>query len=201
MLGVAILVGIAVYIGIAWLVVRAVKGAWAKAAAIIVALAIPLWDLPIGYAAYSKHCRDEGGLYQLAAITPSSGIFFSYPPGLRPQYMFAKGADVVEYAMPDGSILRYSKSASGAPDRAKTDKPSSAARLNATFNAELPWNVFKDEIVLVDASARPLARATSFYWIGGWISRLTAPLLVPEENCHASALDDILALAIKGSGK
>lgn len=202
MIGLAVLAGVAIYIGVWWFLISALKHRWAKAAAILIALAIPFWDLPFGYASFAGHCHEEGGLRQLGRVAANDGVLFSYNTGVKAEYLIGLGAHFVEYSRVDGSVIRFSRSASGSIEGVKVSKPSSSVRLQARFNVKLPWNVFKNEVVLSDVQTdRPLARATSFYWIGGWVQRVSMPLLVARENCSAQSLDQIVALAVTGSPK
>ena len=202
MIGLAVLAGIAIYIAVWWLLVSSLKRTWAKAAAIVIALAIPFWDLPLGYSSFTGHCREEGGLHQLGRVAANEGVFFSYGTGVKAEYLFGLGAHFVEYLRPDESVTRYSRLTNGSIEKTTVDKPSSPVRLQAKFNVELPWNIYKNEVVLWDVqSNRPLARATSFYWIGGWIQRGSMPLLVMRESCDVQSLDQMVSLAVTGSPK
>src|SRR5436305_7378115 len=109
MIGLAVLAGIAIYVGIWWFVVRFLKQRWAKSLAILLAIAIPLGDLPFGYFNFLRHCDYEGGVRQVERISPHKSVFFLSVTGVKPQYLFRLGADFVEYSSSDGGVIRFTK--------------------------------------------------------------------------------------------
>jgi hypothetical protein len=200
MIGLAVLAGVAIYISVFWFIVRALKQKWAKGLAILVALAIPFWDLPVGYLSFSNHCRGEGGLKQLAKITPNKSILFSSLTGIRPDYLFRSGVELVEYSIGGDAVRSFKRLPNGSVQETRALSASSAVRLQSHLNTQLAWNIYKNEAHLVDVrTGQTLATATSFYWLGGWIQRLSAPMLAGTGRCYFSSLDEIVSLAITGS--
>src|SRR5438270_54322 len=139
MIGLAVLAGVAIYIGVFWFIFRALKQKWAKGLAVFVALGIPFWDLPFGYYNFHSHCMTEGGIQQYAPISPQKSLFFPQATGVRPEQLFNLGVEVVEFRSPKrNSFLRYTRSDRGI-EKHETAESTSAVRIVTNYNFELPW--------------------------------------------------------------
>ena len=201
MVGLAFLAFIAAYVVLWWFVVQKARNRGEKVAAILIAVLIPFWDLPIGYYNFQAHCREDGGVHYIEKIAPQKSLYFATITAVRPDALLKSGFDAVEFAKPNGAgILRFSSGAGGKIQSEEIQKPSSPLRVSAKFNEEFPWNLFRHEQVLEDReSGRPLARAREYVWLGGWIQRRTAPMLTPAGRCHVSSLNGVVDVALKGT--
>jgi hypothetical protein len=200
MIGLAVLAGVAVYSCFWWLVVRSLPTTRAKAAAVFVALAIPLWDLPFGYFNFLNHCTSDGGVKQLENMPAQKALYFDSLTGIRPEALLKAGLDSVEFRkIGEVGIVRFKRTSSGAMERIEVSSAVSPVRIRSTFNEELSWNLLRHEDVLEDsATGRPIARARDYTWLGGWIQRRTAPMLVPMDQCHIAPSGQLIPLVING---
>jgi len=202
MIGLIALAVVAVYIGFWWFVFKNVKNRWAKGTIIAIALAIPFWDLPIGYLNFQRYCLDDGGIRQLEDISPQKSLYFVSGTGYRPEYLFKSGLDAAEYRKRDGTVTRVFKTSGGTIQTVENATATSSVRLRTVFNEQLTWNLYRQEELLEDnATGRPLARARSYTWLGGWIQRQTAPMLTPAAMCYASSSSGLIEIAINGVKK
>lgn len=203
MIGLTVLAVIAIYIGVFAYIVVYARNRAEKIAAIVVAIAIPFWDLPIGYHNYRWHCAQDGGIQQFESIPPQKALYFASSSGIRPEFLIKAGLDSVEYQKMNGNgVVRYFRAQGGAIEQVEGKTPTSPIRIRATFNEELTWNLYRQEQVLEDAkSGRPLARAREYIWLGGWIQRMISPMLTPASTCYASSLSGVISLAVKGTTK
>jgi hypothetical protein len=201
MIGLAVLAGAALYFWVWSVVVRSLKHAGTRTAAIAIAVAIPLWDLPIGYYNFVSHCRSYGGVQQIERIAPQKTLLFSSITGYRPDYLFGRGLDSIEYRGTAGTtFVRFTKTLTGRIEKIQTESAESSIRLVTRPNTELPWNLYRTEVSLETSAGKIIARAVHFSWVGGWIQRQTAPMLATSLKCHSSSADRILDIAIEGSG-
>src|SRR5713101_5452421 len=112
MIGLTVLAVIAIYIGVfAYIVVHARNRA-EKIAAIVVALAIPFWDLPFGYFNFYRHCSQEGGLHVSNDLPALNAILIDPSVGYRPEDVLRFGFKAVEYAN-RGETIRYTADGGG----------------------------------------------------------------------------------------
>ena len=167
MIGLAVLAGIAIYIAVWWLLVSSLKRTWGKAAAIVVALAIPFWDLPIGYSNFYVHCRDDAGTRVPKAVSSLNTILIDSSSGYTPDELLRYGFSTVEYESREG-IVRYTHTR-GAWNKTLQPKPLSAVRLRFGGNQALPWNLIRSSYVVTSIAGNDvIASQTSYHWLGVW---------------------------------
>ena len=197
MIGLAVLAGIAIYIAVWWLLVSSLKRTWAKAAAIVIALAIPFWDFPIGYYNFEHHCSTEGGLHVVGEFPPSTSVLVDPSTGYRPEDVLRHGFKLVEYA-DSGHVVQYS-GAAGKLRKIMRDRPTSLAKIMFVQNQILPWNIVRNDIVAVRVSDnRELAKYTSFRWRGMWWQVRMAPMLRTGAACFVGREDPVLGALQRG---
>jgi hypothetical protein len=200
LIGLAVIAGVALYIGIFWLILRALKQGWAKALAVLIALAIPFWDLPIGYKSFTSLCAEQGGIRVLTKLPPQKSVLFASATGLKPAQLLIKGLQFVEYKTPNGKITRFTKSSNGHIEESDVSSSASLVLIRTTYNDLLTWNVYRNESSLVDAwTNRTIATATSFYWLGGWLQRRMSPIFAGNGRCHADTQSEIMDIVLRGS--
>jgi hypothetical protein len=200
--GLTILAVVAVYIGIVWALVRfALKNNWARAAVVLAALAIPFWDLPIGYHNYQKHCLNEGGIRIKESFPPQTSIYFLTPTGFRPEILLKMGYETIEYKTSKSDVVqRFVRSKGDGLQRAEAAIANSALRLRSDYNTKLSWNLYRQQELLEDnRSGKLIAQATKFVWHGGWLHTLLPS--GPAAVCHAESLNEIVALIPNGAAQ
>jgi hypothetical protein len=200
MIGLIALAAIALYIAILWFIVRALNKNWTKATAIVVALAIPFWDFPIGYYKFISYCRNDGGLRAIENVPPHNTVLFTSFTGLQPEYLIGLGFKTVEFSADDGKgFVRYQVAADGKVEQSRAGVSSSEIRIHTNYSIPLSWNIYKTERTLESNSGRSLAKANNFVWTGGWIQNIASPMLTSSHRCHPGSVEQILKLALKGS--
>ena len=200
MMGLAILAGIAIYVSVCWLIVRALKTTWAKSAAVLAALAIPFWDLPIGYYNYYRHCAEEGGLRVSVQIAPMDAILVDPDTGYTPQELLRRGFKVIEVGRPGETIYRFTVE-DGRLVKSTHSTPVSEFRIGFMGHKSLPWNLVQSETLITRVkSGEVLVRQNTFRWRGLWWQVQAAPLLGDGAICFPSRDDSALnAIAGKSS--
>ncbi len=176
MIGLTVLAVIAIYIGVfAYIVVHARNRA-EKIAAIVVALAIPFWDLPFGYFNFYHHCSQDGGLHISKDLPALNAILIDPSVGYRPEDVLRFGFKTVEYAN-SSETIRYTADASGL-SKSIHSAPISPIKIQYSGNQMLPWNLIRSDYIVsrVD-NGQVIARQTDFKWRGLWWQVSAAPLL------------------------
>ena len=198
MIGLADLAGVAIYIALWWYLVRILKHTWAKALAILVALAIPFWDLPFGYLAFKGDCATYGGLHISQRIPASDTIFVDRHIAYRPEYLRRFGFKVVEYGEP-GNITRYTATPTGYAQSKHLDAISTL-KVSFVANQALPWGVIKRDFLVsrVDTS-QVLASYSDLRWSGLWWQARAAPILSDGGRCYAVDENPLLTLIARGT--
>jgi hypothetical protein len=200
MMGLAVLAGIAIYLGVFWLLVRALKTKRAKGAAILIALAIPFWDLPFGYYSFRDHCETEGGLQVLNKVQPQKKAFFDSLPPYPIKDLLTHGFTVVEAKDSGGNgISRYQLRADGGVEIRAVAQPESNVVVSVRRGQRLPWNIVRDDRFLrAPVEGKELARYSEFTWRGGWVQVVMSPLLGQGPSCTAGPTDPIVRLILRG---
>ena len=199
MIGLVVIAGVSLYIGICWLIFRALKQRWARALALLTALAIPLWDLPFGYYEFRNHCR-TAGLQVLESLAPHEAAYFDSLPPYPISELFSRGFRLVETA--DGSrnkILRYERSMDGRISTLTVPEPRSELQVSSERDIRLPWNIVRDNRLLRERrDGRLLAKYSEISWRGGWLQVSLTPLLGPGIACTAGSEDPVVTLILRG---
>jgi len=193
MIGLTVLAVIAIYIGVfAYIVVHARNRA-EKIAAIVVALAIPFWDLPFGYFNFYRHCSQEGGIHLSKELPPSSAILVDSSSGYTPNQVLRFGFKAVEYEA-SGQIIRYVRESQ---DIVKSTHaaPISALRVIFAGHKILPWNLTRTDYVVTRLdNGQVVASQTDFQWRGMWWQVASAPLLGDGGRCRRPSDEPMLAV-------
>ena len=183
MIGLAVLAGIAIYIAVWWLLVSSLKRTWAKAAAIVIALAIPFWDFPIGYYNFERHCSAEGGLRVVSKFPPSDSILLDQSTGYRPEDLVRYGFKTIEYRTKNGAIERFtleSRKFSKTLDSA----PKSTIKVLFVGHKTLAWHLIQSEMVAQRVGdGQIVARHNTFLWAGVWWQAAAAPFFGYGARC------------------
>jgi hypothetical protein len=199
--GITILAVVGIYAGlVGWLVTSVVKNSWGRTTVVLLALAIPFWDIAPGYSNYLTHCSSEGGIRVTTAFGPQKSIYFFTPTGFQPEVLLRLGYDVVEYRnAKNGSIDRFAKTQSGSLEKSEARAPSSAIRIRSSHHEPLSWNLNKQQQTLEDSEGKLIAKATKFTWLGGWL-QMRLPLGAAA-TCHGDSLNEIVLLPQRGSSQ
>ena len=198
MIGLTVLAAIAAYVGLTWFAVRKLKEKWAKAIVIVVALAIPFWDLPIGYFKFQHYCTEYGGMHLNADLPPTDTILVDRDLSYTPEQLSRYGFRTIEYGVP-GAIVRYTLSPSGF-HKSSHDSPLSTLKIQTIGNQMLSWNVVRRDFIAsrVD-TGQIVARYTDLRWRGLWWQVNAAPILGDGGRCYAASENPVLALIPRGS--
>ena len=179
------------YIAIWWFVIANLDRHWAKAIAIVIALAIPFWDVPIGYLNYSAHCASDGGLAKVAEIPPFKSIYLAHSIGRSPEKLIEAGLEMVEEPKYGTSVVRSRRTPGGAIEKTEVAKAESDLRIRYIYHDPLPWHLLRQELVLErNSSGQVVLRATSYTWLGGWL-RTYLPL-GPLSECHVGSAGTLI---------
>jgi hypothetical protein len=194
LIGLAIIAGLALYIGIFWLIVRALKHRWAKALALLVALVIPFWDWPIGYYHFREQCITEGGLHVKRSFPSVWAIAVDANLGYRGEELIKKGFQVIEIVQPNGNVRRYSID----------EKSSSSFRPTVMVytkrNQLMPWHLLRNDVsASIASSGEVLATHTAFHWQGMWWQAVAAPMLGVGNFCHTTDEASLITSLLKGN--
>jgi hypothetical protein len=198
MIGLLMLLLLAAYVGVVFFAVLKSKKRFARIAIIAIAIAVPFWDMPIGYFTFQNYCDQDGGFHKFSEPGNSKSVYFTYYPG-RPERFLQAGIETIEYDRA-GVIRRVARSPSGEIISADVARPTSQLRVHLPLEERLPWNVYRQEQVLEQISGAMIARARSYSWSGGWLFT-SGWRFAPLSSCHTKDLDKVIALAIAGSTK
>ena len=198
MVGLAVLAGIAIYIAVFWFLVRALEQKWAKGLAILVALAIPFWDLPFGYYNYREHCANDGGLHLRQQFSPVTSILIDPSTGYTADQLLRRGFKIVEVNEASQKITRYVVEGNGIKSE-NTEKITSSVRIRTHRNQVLPWNVVRHDVVvsLVNGD-NVLVTHSGFHWRGVWWQVVGAPMFGTGPFCHTRDTDAVLTALASG---
>jgi len=168
MLSLIILVVAGIYVGLWYLLIRALPNRWAKAAVAVLAVYLPFWDVPYGYYNFQKLCADEGGLRVLGKVSPQSSVFLD-SSSLRTEQerdkMLGRGFRFIEMQFHDGSSISYSKSSGGPNQSVRVSSPVSIYGIRTEMNKRLPWGIVRhDQVLYVRASNQVVAHNSQFAW-------------------------------------
>jgi len=187
---------VAIYIAAWWLVVRWLKTRWAKAGAIFIALAIPFWEVPIGYVNFQLNCAEHGGLHTIENLQPVDSIFVERETGYTPELLARYGFKVLEYES-SGSVLRYTQVESGVT-KSLDGSITSQVKIAFSGNRKLDWNLSRRDFTASRIhTGQVIARNTSFRWGGTWWQVELSPLLGDGGRCYEVGGAPVL-LAITG---
>jgi hypothetical protein len=168
MLSLIILVVAGIYVGLWYLLIRALPNRWAKAGVALVAIYLPFWDVPYGYYNFHTLCADEGGVHVSAKVSPQTSVYLDRS-SLRTEQerarMFARGFSLIEMHSPDGSSMSFSKSSAGQSQGDSISAPTSTYGIRAEMNKRMPWGVVRhDQVLFVRESNQFVARNSEFAW-------------------------------------
>ena len=197
MVGLIVLAVVVIYIAFWWFVVAKLKGGWAKTAAVLVALAIPLWDLPIGYLHFWRTCSELGGLHTGKGLRPTDSVLVER--GYKPDELVRYGFKVIEYSA-EGGVQRYTSGPAGLV-KSVHSSPVSEIRINLVLNQRLPWNLLRHDVSAsrID-TGEVVARHTNLHWRGLWWQVELSPLLGDGGSCYEINDVPVLTALVRGRG-
>ena len=182
MIGLAVLAVVAAYVAVFGFVIAKARSRTEKISAIVIALLIPFWDLPIGYLNFSRHCSEDGGIKVNKGLPATDAILVEASAGYTPEEIFRFGFKAAEYLSPTG-IIRYTAGEKGV---VKTAHPSPKSALKIQFNGEkqLPWNLVRSDYIVTRLdSGQVMATQTDFKWRGMWWQVSGAPIFGYGISC------------------
>lgn len=187
MLSLIILVVAGAYVGLWYLLIRALPNKWAKAAVALLALYLPFWDVPYGYYNFQKLCKSEGGLHVYAKIAPQTAVFLEPSASVSPEYMFKQGFTVVEHPVLDGQVARVFATAPSETQYVSRAALFSNYGIRSAANDD--WRerrmVRRDLFAYSLKSGTSVAQKTDLRWFL-WIQGLVTPMLGTGWRCPSS---------------
>lgn len=188
-----LILGIAVgWIALWFYVFKYAPNRGVRVGAVLVALLIPFWDLPIGYFQFQRLCQTEGGVHIYERITPQEKVYFDSVPSDEPEKLLRQGFKVIELRRADGKGVLRQQLHEGKIVSSTVSSPESLVAVSIIPNEKLAWNIYRYEHVARSISSNKiLVRHTGFTWRGGWLEDSFAPFLVGRLSC-SSPLSDLL---------
>jgi len=201
MLGLAVFTVAVAYIAFWRYVFKRVTTRPRKIGTALIAVALPFWNLPIGYLTFLQRCRTDGGLHVTEKIAPQKNVCIEATFTHDPSLLLKAGFEIVEYRNRKGTT-QYRRVADGSIEKVSIERPQlSTYCLSATYGRRLSWDTSQqDFLVSTTSSGTPVARFTSFTWHGGfwWL-----PDGLPRgavASCFNLKADEILPVLLKGGG-
>jgi hypothetical protein len=192
----AILAAVGLYAALWFLVVRSLPAVWAKSIAVLVAIYLPLWDVPFGFASFSRLCAAEAGLHVQKKFPPQYSIFLDSSSLVTPGDLIGRGFRVVEWKSANGSLARQHQKGS---EVATNVTAISEYGLRHEFNQRLAWDVAKHEKrVFLLSTGESAASYTVFTW-RPWMQAAFHPILGTGLECPGPAVWVLEDLLRKGS--
>lgn len=141
-----------------------------RVGAVLVAVLIPFWDLPIGYFEYQRHCGAEGGLRIHESIAPQDKVYFDSLAPDSAQELLKQGFKVVEMRRLDGKGIVRHEMQKGSLVSVTVVRPESMVAVSRMTTSRLDWNIYREGFVAHSLGPKKLlATYTTFSWHGGWL--------------------------------
>ena len=201
MIGLAVLAVVAIYVAVCWFAITKARNRGEKVFALLIALLIPLWDLPIGYFSYRNLCSSEGGIHIYKRFPPQDKVFLDSLPSFSVNQMLRQGWKTVEVIRMDGKgIARHELGPNKEVITQEVQQPISNITVSIVRGQTLPWNIVReDRYARTRGDNETVARYSSFSWQGGWVYRLLSPVLGPGVSCSIGPEDPVVALLLRGA--
>lgn len=200
MIGLLIFGVAAGYVALWYYVFKTARNRGERVAAVLVAVLIPFWDLPIGYFEFQRHCRAEGGVHVYDRIPAQVMLYFESAPLSSVNELLKQGFSVVEISLPDGKGLVRHELEQGRIISRIVESPESPIAISITRNEKLSWNIYRDQHVARSINPSKLVATYSWFsWRGGWLQKSTWPWFRGSFDCFLERNDPLIALLRHGS--
>lgn len=193
MIGLVFLLVLAIYVGAAWFIVKALSSKKAKYTVIAIFVLIPTWDIVPGWLYLQYLCKTEGGVKVYKSVEGVEGFFD------KSQNMLGRDA-VMEYGYKfmegeeGAQLYRYSVGLNGQLLQEKIDEPTSKYGVQSSDH-QLPFNITKHQYTIVDLPTQEkLAMSIAFYRAGNWVQNIAKPLLGGGAYCPSQHITLIYKL-------
>ena len=192
MIGLLVLGAAAMYVALWWFVISKARNRGERISAVVVALLIPFWDLPIGYINFYKHCSQEGGIYIDKEFRAPDAILIGESSAYRPDTVLKLGIKTVEFKDRE-DIIRFTLDANKVARSIHTT-PISALKIENSGHKLLPWNLVRTEqIVTRLKDGKVVAKQTDFSWRGMWWEVSTRVHVISPAQCSGVREKSLLA--------
>jgi hypothetical protein len=186
------------YLTLFWVVAAKAKSLRVRIATVAVALLIPFWEFPVGFANFQSHCIRDGGVHLSVPFPPLNTVLIEISAGYTPNEVTRHGLKFVEYRGTNG-ITKYSSGATGLV-KSNHSSPSAAVLVERTATDKLPWNL---ERTVLSArrieNSEPFAHQTAYHWFAFWWQRGMGPIFGSGFDCGWEP-DSLLAALARGKG-
>lgn len=171
----------------------------ARVGAVLAAVLIPFWDLPIGYFEYHRHCATDGGLRVYESIKPQDKVYFETLPTDFPEQLLKQGFKVVEIRRFDGKGVERHEIEQGKVVFRTVMSPESVVAVSRLTPERLDWNIYREGFVAHSLrGTKALATYTTFSWHGGWLKEET-DLFRGSLNCFRNKTNPLINLLRQGT--
>ena len=169
-----------------------------RVGAVLVAVLVPFWDLPIGYFNFQLKCHEFGGLRIEAKHPPVRAILVEDEVGYKPEQLIRYGFSTVEFGERP-HVLRYTAIQNSLVKSTHEDLLSTV-KIHVVRNQILDWNLVRRDLLISRINdARVIARHTDFHWLGLWWQREASPTLGDGGRCFASNETAVLTRVAAGT--
>lgn len=183
MIGLIFLLVLAVYVGVAWYVVKALSSKKSKYIVIAVFVLIPTWDVVPGWLYLQHLCQAEGGVKIYRSVENVDGFLDKSQNMLGRDAVMKYGYKFMEGGEGGPQLYRYSIDQNGKLQREKIDEPTSKYGVQSTDH-RLLFNITKYEHTIVDLQTQEkLAVSVKLYRAGNWLQKIAKPLLGGGAAC------------------
>lgn len=184
MIGLIFLLVLAVYVGVAWFIVKALPSKKSKYIGMAVFVLIPTWDVVPGWVYLQHLCQAEGGVKIYKPVEGIEGFYTTEQSIIRDALM-KYGYKFIESTSIVAKHYRDSLGKNGELVIEEIDKPTSEYMLGILENGRA-WGIKESKYVISKGkNGEVLATSTQFYFPGNWIQKIASPLLGGGEACPA----------------
>jgi hypothetical protein len=176
MVGLIFLFVLILYVGIAWLIVKALPSKKAKYIVIAAFALIPTWDVAPGWLYFWYLCETEGGVKVYKSVENVDGFLDKSQNMLGRDAVMKYGYQFMEGSEGGSQLYRYSNDPNGQLLREKIDESTSKYGVLNT-SSRRPFNIRKFEDAIVDLKTHEkMAVRIKFFRAGNWVQAIVAPL-------------------------
>ena len=182
MVGVPVLLVVAMYIWIAYAIVKRLPSRRAKYFVGTILVLIPVWDVAPEWFYLQYLCRTEGGITIHKTVDDVEGFRDAVSLGIVNSALLRHGYKYIE----GKNKTRFYLDSKGHIVQEGIENYLSKYEITGRMNVELVLTLYMNEWLIIDRKTNEiLATMKYFSSAGGWIKQLMAPILGLGFRCHA----------------